>query len=271
MKLWTTSGGILWLRRKGIAFRTELAKLEATAKERNCEIELSEIHSLLDQLDARRYGLWGVLDYTLLKPDRSALVHVFARSIFRVPYLAAGCLVVFIGISRVVPSQLDGIWLPVAVVYQCEIALIAIEGIFAYVTLGSYRRNYHMNFRNQNIEVPSAVGLIDEITVFVPVLISALLVNITAFCVAQVLYAGFSSAQVPIGDISDLPRLCWNAVYFVSTTLSTVGYGDITPQSWRSQMVTVSMHAQGLLLIVGMFSALISFGLRSVATNAGRD
>lgn len=264
-KLRTTSGAIKWLRTHGVAFRKKVAALDTGQ-----DIKRDQIHAILDSTDADKYGIWGVLDYRLLKKGWPG--NLFARIIFRVPILAASAiLIVFFGSTYIAGSPVaKGVWLAVAIIYQVEVALICIEGMFAYITLGSYRRNYHINFREVDSQEQTTVRALDEISMFVPIAVTAIIVNVTAFCVAQIGYAGFASAQLPVGNVHEPARLFWNALYFVSTTFSTVGYGDITPQTWRAQLVTMLMHAQGLLLIVGMFSALISFGLRNVdAENPG--
>ena len=33
-----------------------------------------------------------------------------------------------------------------------------------------------------------------------------------------------------------------DVIYFVSTTLSTIGYGDIYPASWRSKLLIISLQ-----------------------------
>ena len=41
----------------------------------------------------------------------------------------------------------------------------------------------------------------------------------------------------------------WEAMYFAIVTITTVGYGDITPISWQGRAITVAMILSGIALI----------------------
>ena len=41
----------------------------------------------------------------------------------------------------------------------------------------------------------------------------------------------------------------WEAMYFAIVTITTVGYGDITPVSWQGRAITIAMILSGIALI----------------------
>jgi len=50
-----------------------------------------------------------------------------------------------------------------------------------------------------------------------------------------------------IGDEDTLTEVVLNRAYFVLTTLSTVGYGDISPRTTKARCVTAAMMVMLLL------------------------
>lgn len=49
----------------------------------------------------------------------------------------------------------------------------------------------------------------------------------------------------------------WEAMYFVIVTITTVGYGDITPISWQGKAITVATILSGIALIPWQLGKLI--------------
>jgi hypothetical protein len=54
----------------------------------------------------------------------------------------------------------------------------------------------------------------------------------------------------------------WNGLYFATTTASTVGYGDITPQGWRGHLLAVAI----MLTVIPLFSAVFSLLTTALTT-----
>jgi voltage-gated potassium channel len=54
----------------------------------------------------------------------------------------------------------------------------------------------------------------------------------------------------------------WNGLYFATTTASTVGYGDITPQGWAAHVVAILIMVTVVPLLAATFS-LFTSGLTS--------
>jgi hypothetical protein len=52
-----------------------------------------------------------------------------------------------------------------------------------------------------------------------------------------------------------------DSMYFVSETISTVGYGDIHPADKVGKLLSILMNAQGMILLLGVASSLLTFGL----------
>ncbi len=49
----------------------------------------------------------------------------------------------------------------------------------------------------------------------------------------------------------------WEAMYFAIVTITTVGYGDITPISWQGRAITIVMILSGIALIPWQLGKLI--------------
>jgi hypothetical protein len=97
-----------------------------------------------------------------------------------------------------------------------------------------------------------------EMDVLLPIVSSAVIINLLAFITAQIGWGAFNTAM----QSTNLVSHSLQGFYFISTTMITVGYGDIAPKNHWGQFVAILMHVQSLLLIVGMFSSLMSFGLK---------
>jgi hypothetical protein len=138
----------------------------------------------------------------------------------------------------------------------------ALEGIYAYVVIGNYRRHYHVGMRLPDDKAAEIHDELLETDVLLPIISSSVIVNVLAFTAACVGWDSFASAQTVL-DPRRFGNLLLQGLYFVSTTMVTVGYGDIVPKKALGQVITMAMHVQSLLLIVGMFSALMSYGIRS--------
>ncbi|MGH6870037.1 MAG: potassium channel family protein [Rhizomicrobium sp.] len=153
----------------------------------------------------------------------------------------------------------SGAWLAVAVICQLGVILSAFEGVCAYIIVGSFRRYYHVGLRLHDDKVADAEDTMYEVALLFPMLSSAVVTNVLAFMTA---YVGWNAFETKIpAPVDQVGVVALQGLYFVSSTMATVGYGDIVPQTLLGQAVTILIHVQSLLLVVGMFSALMTFGL----------
>ena len=56
------------------------------------------------------------------------------------------------------------------------------------------------------------------------------------------------------GDWGDKPLSDHDIIYFLTTTTSTVGYGDIGPKSTRAKNFTIFLHLIILLEVISLIS-----------------
>jgi hypothetical protein len=208
---------------------------------------------------------WGVLEYQLY---RSGWFRpFFGRWIYRLLSLSL--------ISVVLYSILYGVngagrnafmWAALAVIYQLSVILTAFEGIYAYIGIGNYRRHYHVGIRLADDARADSVDDMYELDILLPFVFSAIIINVFAFITAQNAWSRFAISNLPV-DTHDTLLTIVQGIYYVSTTMTTVGYGDIVPKNYWGYLVATLMQVQSLLLIAGTFSApchLVSkIGLRS--------
>lgn len=253
LKWCTTIGAIWWLRTHGRSYRNELRQCSIS------DLTGHKIREILDRCEGRRVFPWGVLEYVLL--ERSWIWRCFGRWIYRLPTLPLLALIsyVSVGFNANRPSQVA--WTIVATVYQIAIILSAIEAIYSYIGIGGYRRYYQVGIRLSNAARPDLKDDMYELDVILPLGLSAVAINVLAFIVGQIAWHSFLSSQVAL-DPCQPGQLLLQGVYFVITSMSTVGYGDIVPHTLWGQMIAILIHVQSLALIIGLFATMISFGVR---------
>ncbi len=134
--------------------------------------------------------------------------------------------------------------------------LLSIEAVFSYATLGSYAIGFHMVAANRNPPLLSEIKAIAG-TVILTVWSGAI--------AALVAYAGFNGLEghtlvcFKRGDILASIGCVWKCVYFATTTLVTVGYGDIVPANSYGQIVAFMIELQSFavlaLVVASLFNA----------------
>jgi len=258
-RLVTTAQAVGWVRHHGPTYRSKLSAL------RPGEVSGKKLRELVNECDGSNVWPWGVLEYKLFQ--RSREWRIFGRYCYRLHSLSVFGLIsyCFLG-SHHQAFPVSVVWLVVAITSQGGVVLSAIEGIYAYITIGSFRRYYHRGIRLEDDEKPDPTDAVSEVTLLFPMIVSALAANILAFMVAS---NGWGSFSVKDGmDLSNQAILLVQALYFVSSTMLTVGYGDIVPKNILGELEAIAMQFQSALVVVGMFSALISFGLGSARSNS---
>jgi hypothetical protein len=255
LKWYTTVGAVRWLRRCGREYRQKLQGCSPHA------LNGAKIRELVDACGGRSVLPWGVLEYNLFRRSRSW--QFFGRNLYRLPPLPALALLSYF-VFGFHGSRLEYIaWSVVALTYQIVLILLAFEAVYAYIAIGGYRRYYHVGIRLSDNETPNVADDMYELDIFLPLGLSAMTINVLAVMVARVGWHSFISSQVPFDD-SQRWALLLQCIYFVSTTMTTIGFGDILPSNLWGQVVTTLMQLHTLLLLVGLFSTMMSFGLRGV-------
>lgn len=250
----TTAGAIHWLRRRGGSYRTELRKYAPG------DLTGRKLRQIVEACDGGRVLPWGVLEYKL--HNRGKALRFFACWVYRLPTLTASALIAYLCVRHVLVVDCSNVaWSLAATCYQIAVVLSAIEGIYSYVGIGGYRRYYHVGIRLRDEETPDAGDSLYELEVIVPLGISAVAANLLAFCVAQNTWRAFA-CQIAL-NVRNVGELLLQGTYFVITSMSTVGYGDIVPRNLWAQVIAVLIHLQSLSLIIGLFATLISFGVRT--------
>jgi hypothetical protein len=140
---------------------------------------------------------------------------------------------------------------------------IAVEALFGYTTIGSYGRYFHM-FRPIALRSPfrTEVGIAGAIA-------GVMLVTSAAACyTAHAHFEAFKGEALlhydpaqPVNWIGVYLQF----VYFALVTLSTVGYGDITPANPWGQLTASVLLLQNTLFLLVVLSTLFS------AIKAGPD
>lgn len=256
----TTCGAIWWLRTNGVIYHNSLQHIPSSA------LTGLRLREILDTCGGARVFPWGVLEYKL--QGRNSLWRFFGRRIYRLPTLPLLAIMTYmlVGFNGDKCSHIA--WSVVATIYQICIILSALEAIYSYIAIGGYRRYYQVGIRLSDSGKPNTKDDMYELDVILPLGLSAISINVLAVMVAHIAWSAFTSSQIQL-DPSHHWSLLIQSIYFVITTMSTVGYGDVGPRTLWGQVITILIHLQSLALIIGLFTTLMSYGIRhSIASNA---
>ena len=265
IKVIITLCNMRWLLNHGSLFRRRLESL-VTANP-NKTVTGEQVRTELKIIDGSQCKLAiGVLEYKLYgtSGDNSIIPRILrtiAKYAFRVPVLLCSVWLFYFWFP---PQSADAglYWIAVGFVYQIEVVLILLDGVIAYLTLGSYGGYYHIGIRAIG---EFKINLKTEIGTFAAVIFSTLVVDVFIFLVSVLQFGAFRDTlhSVNLNDHSGTLLQVWRAAYFVVTTLSTVGYGDIAPSRTMGQAISMLMHLQGTALLIGLFSTMAAFGPRN--------
>jgi hypothetical protein len=254
LKALTIGGAVWWLRTNGHKYRAALEQCSPDG------LTGSKLRGFVDACSGSRVFPWGVLEYKL--HTRSRLLRLFGQNIYRFPTLPAFALAGFMCVGFTGGAVSKVAWSAVATIYQADMILLSFEAVYAYIAIGGYRRYYHVGIRLSDDSAPDTEHDMYELDVFFPLAVSAITINVLAVVVAQYSWDSFVSSQVAL-DVSKHWSLLLQSTYFVATTMTTIGYGDIVPHRLWGESVTILIQMQSLFLIVGLFSTMISFGLNN--------
>jgi len=160
-----------------------------------------------------------------------------------------------------------GAWLGYAIlmVLLAVSAGLVVESIYANALFGGYGRRFRSSSPRAHrtqvlVELWSLLACAEKIAV------SAIGAAFVAGSAMRA-FRGFAAAGV--GIAGSLHRLL-DAIYFVTTTFATVGYGDIVPVTTPGKLLAVGIEISVFLLVViGLFMVSVSVArVRTSATDA---
>lgn len=123
-----------------------------------------------------------------------------------------------------------------------SVLLLTMEAIYAYGKMRSYAWAFHMNPRSENV-------FFDELRQFIRLVVRVMVSGATASYISTIAFQGLTGEALVTANMGD-PISCFElllqCIYFVLTTIVTVGYGDISPNNGYGQLVAVLVMMCGL-------------------------
>lgn len=126
-----------------------------------------------------------------------------------------------------------------------SVLLLTVEAIYAYGKMRSYAWAFHMNPRSENV-------FFDELRPFIRLVVRVIMSGATASYISTIVFQGLTGkalVKATMGDIVSCFKLFLQCIYFVLTTIVTVGYGDISPNNGWGQLVAFLIMMCGFSLI----------------------
>ena len=134
--------------------------------------------------------------------------------------------------------------------------VMVIEAISWYILVKDYARPYFMLGFGRSW--PSDENrTLNEITVFRRFVIYTVLSGAVTCSVAAFRLSAFHDISTKL--VSEAKRsACCGRIYFVMSTLSTVGYGDIVPESDTGRLIAMLIMLQSFMLLSFLLSVVLS-------------
>jgi hypothetical protein len=268
-----TLNAIRWLTHNGLSYRRQLDERSPLSTARFSQADYFQL--LRDRPDAHFFP-FGQKDFRLRafiherhsktdgKLARGALAALYG-TVYRLHRLTL-VSTVYVILSGVLLFTGSGMWLletrsAAWLLFSLSACLLvcaliqAVESIYSHAILGGYAAPFHMHRAE-------ATSLLAEVKVLAGCVANTLLAATGAVFVCAVNLQGFSGfpGTNVRGGSAMIDRVV-DSIYFVSTTLFTVGFGDITPSSLLARIVVIDIEASGFaLLVLGV--AALSTGFR---------
>lgn len=196
---------------------------------------------------------------------KSIFFRYLSLSVVSFVYLSTVSILIALDSSLLVSYSLYYIkhllYLISAVALFCNV-LLAVETIFCYSTLRSYAILFH-HLRTSKSELGKGNELLLELrSIFMKV--GAYITHATISCfICILLFKGYGGANIELlQKITPawrmLARTFLASLYYVITTMATIGYGDIVPSNGYGQVITILIELQTVLVVTVIFAIFFS-------------
>lgn len=275
LKLCAVSNSIRWIRHHGSDY-------VSTVEGNNPTIRDDEhLNKILDALSGGFFP-FGVRDYRLkryiaslrtagkLKRIWANVVRTFQAALFQYRYL------VLIGSAHLMAMSLvPGIRFPVSIavpeaahrylLFTMVLSLFAmnilmeVEAASGYVTMTDYGRYYYL-LRAKDSRYAQLPQLMIELRFFLEMTLAILATGAAAVFFVHSSFGGFCGQIIPYSAAhpADWIVLFSQCLYFVVTTMTTVGYGDIEPGDGFGQAVAGIIQIESFVLVIVVLSIFLS-------------
>lgn len=253
---------IRWIGYHGAAYRSRVPKDDSSDRQywdafaQNCGaffpfgVKDYRLRRAIVELEGRGLLLRGV-----------GLALRFFQGVFDFPRLAAvsGVYALLVVPLSLTAAQRDVLYALVVCILATTI-LLSVEAVFSFAVLGDYARSFHMLS-------PATEKWSGTSQRLVELKVLAVQVAATLWAGAVAAYVGHVAFGALKGDVLVTFAACnvatwlgllWQCLYFVMTTLSTVGYGDITPANAYGQVVAVLVQFQAFAILAIVVTSLFS-------------
>lgn len=266
VKLWSIASAIHWISARGDAYRDGVRALRAqsgapsASDYEHLRLSLGSDYLPLGFKDMKlrrwRDNATGAWRPRLLR----AVVFAFflpRLTLFVGVYVAVVAYVTSAHVDLTVASTqtVHVLCFLVAMTLLACALLMALEALWSYTTIGEYAGAFHgyaLGASGAGRTLRAELGVLARcLAILVTAASSAVFVATTA-------WNEFTGVAHRAAGVPDFIDRAMHAVYFVSTTLSTVGYGDIHPQTALGRGLTVTIELGGFAFVALVLSVLLA-------------
>ena len=232
---------------------------------------------------------FGVKDYLLrryisdgskstgIRHAAACVASIFQKSLYRFERLT---LIVGFWAVVMVTVQYNTYWLKSIVSHNALLyiltsavlatnILLSVEAVFSYAILGGYATPFHM------LGSPRSTRLLLELGVVIGKIVTTIFSGAVTAYVVYLAFDGLQGATLDVPPPANAMKaivLFLQMVYWVTTTFSTVGYGDITPSNGYGQLVAFLIEVQAFAVLGIVFASLFTAkDAGSVSTEKNRN